>query len=204
MTPETFPEPDDDPAFLNCVDRLIAGLIERHSPDDFYLVRIANWFDHKWLRFSGIGRVPYDRKTSVHTVLDEFSQDQLTFPPFTPSRVITQNYFSRSSEGVFHEQAPQRLVHRTQRGRSSRNLHRRVADFSQTAVFLWFSSNSAANRQGSVMSYASIAGQLNSWYAAFRFDRLWKLGRVHGVSISQAESYLARTPLEQSVPEERT
>ena len=57
---ETLPEPNDDPGFLNCVDRLLAALIERHSPEELYLVRIANWFDHKWLRFSGIGRVRFD------------------------------------------------------------------------------------------------------------------------------------------------
>ena len=32
MTPETLPEPDDDPAFLNCVDRIIAGLMDIIRP----------------------------------------------------------------------------------------------------------------------------------------------------------------------------
>src|SRR5262245_39706139 len=101
MAPETFAEPDDDPAFLACVDRIIAGLIERHRPEEVYLVRISNWFDQKWLRFSGIGRVAHHGGISIHTALDEFSQDQLTFPPFTPNRVVTQHYFCRTTRGEF-------------------------------------------------------------------------------------------------------
>jgi hypothetical protein len=198
MPPETFPEPDDDPAFLNCVDRIIAALIDRHAPEELYLVRIANWFDHKWLRFSGIGRVARNG-SSIHTVLDEFSQEQLTFPPFTPNRVVTQHYFNRDPKGRFFEQPPVRLVHRATRGHSSSNLHCRVADFSQSAVFVWFSSNSAANRQGSVMVYTTYFGNANAWYAAFRFERTWRLGRVKGIGGAEAESYVALTPQEQSV-----
>jgi hypothetical protein len=200
MTPETFPEPDDDPAFLNCVDRVIAALIKRHAPEELYLVRIANWFDYKWLRFSGIGRVPFNG-LSIHTALDEFKQEQLTFPPFTPNRVVTQHYFGRGRGGQFYEQPPIRLVHRTTRGHSARNLHRRVADFSRSAVFVWFSSNSAANRQGSVMAYSAVEANVTAWYAAFLLDRTWRLGRVKGISIAQAEAYLTATPQAQPTTE---
>ena len=78
---------------------------------------ILNW---QWLRFSGIGRVPFDGMLSIHTALDEFRQDQLTFPPFTPNRLVTQHYFNRGPEGQFHEQPPVRLVHRTTRGHTPR------------------------------------------------------------------------------------
>src|SRR3954454_14461105 len=122
MAPETSAEPDDDPAFLACVDRIIAGLVERHGTKEVYLVRIANWFDHKWLRFSGIGRVPF-YGLSIHTALDEFRQEQITFPPFTPNRVVTQHYFCRTTRADFEEQAPAHLVHPVDREHSSKNLH---------------------------------------------------------------------------------
>jgi hypothetical protein len=38
MALETFAEPDDDPAFLACVDRIIVGLVEQHKPEEVYLV----------------------------------------------------------------------------------------------------------------------------------------------------------------------
>ena len=138
MTPETLPEPDDDPAFLNCVDRIIAGLIDRHSPEELYLIRIANWFDHKWLRFSGIGRVAYHGMTSIPTALGEFSQEQLTFPPFTPNRIVTQHYFCRGSGGDFSEQPPAHLVHRTKCAHSTQlaSPRRQVQRFGRVRLVL--------------------------------------------------------------------
>jgi hypothetical protein len=92
-------------------------------------------------------------------------------------------------------------VHRTARGHSARNLHCRVADFSQSAVFVWFSSNSAANRQGSVMVYTAFIGNVTAWYAALRFDRTWRLGQVKGIGTAEAEAYVAGTHQEQSATE---
>ncbi len=204
MTPETFPEPDDDPAFLNCVDRIIAGLIDHQAPEELYLIRIANWFDHKWLRFSGIGRVAYHGMPSIHTALDEFSQGQLTFPPFTPNRIATQHFFSRGPGGDFNEQPPAHLVHRTKCARSARNLHRRVADFSDSAVFIWFSSNSAANQQASVMAYSAYSGQASGWYAGFERDRTWRLGRVKGIGNGEVSAYLSARAQERPMPVQDT
>ncbi len=191
MAPETFAEPDDDPAFLACVDRIIAGLIGRHRPEELYLVRIANWFDHKWLRYSGIGRVAFQGGLLIHTALDEFRQEQITFPPFTPNRVVTQHYFCRTTRGDFEEQAPAQLVHRTERAHSAKNLHRRIADVGRSAVFLWFSSRSAPNGRGSVMAYSIGSPDVDAWYAALRHDTGWRLGQVKGVSRPELEAYLS-------------
>ncbi len=193
MAPETFAEPDDDPAFLACVDRIIAGLVEWKAPEQVYLVRIVNWFDHKWLRFSGIGRVPFDG-LSIHTALDEFSQEQVTFPPFTPNRVVAQHCYRRTARGEFEEDAPACLVHRTSRAHSAENLQRRVADFSRSAVFVWFSSHSVANRHGSVMAYTVRSRHVGAWYAAFSYDAGWRLGRVKGVSRPLIQSFLCTGP----------
>lgn len=188
MAPETFAEPDDDPAFLACVDRMIAGLVERHSPEEIYLVRIVNWFDHKWLRFSGIGRVPLHGRVA-HTALDEFRQEQVTFPPFTPNRVATQHDFCRTTRGDFEEQAPAHLVHRARFGHSSRNLQRRVADFGRSAVFVWFSSHSRSNGQGSVMAYIVGPDGFGAWYAGLQHASGWRLGLVKGASRVEVESF---------------
>lgn len=47
MVVEKFLEPDDDPAFPACVDRLVAGLTGAQTAEEIDLVRITNWFDHK-------------------------------------------------------------------------------------------------------------------------------------------------------------
>ncbi len=191
MAPVTFAKPDDAPAFLADIDQVIAGLVEQHAPEEIYLVRIVNWFDHRWLRFSGIGRVPF-HGVSIHTALDEFHQEQLTFPPFTPNRVATQHYFARTTGGQFEEQAPARLIHARACEHSARNLHRRVADFSRSAVFVWFSSHSAVNGRGSVMVYTVCSRHVEAWYAGFRHDEKWRLEQVKGIRKSEIETFLAR------------
>ena len=82
-------------------------------------------------------------------------------------------------------------MHEASRGRSARNLHRRVADFIPSAAFVWYSSNSVANLQGSVMVYSALHGEATAWYAAFRHDGGWRAGRVKGINAAQVDSYLA-------------
>ena len=194
MALETYAGPDDDPAFLACVDRIIAGVVERQAPEEVYVVRIGNWFDHKWLRFSGIGRVPFCG-VSIDTALDEFSHEQITFPPFTPNRVIAKHYFCRTARGDF-EEASAHVVHHSAREHSPKNLQRRVADFSRSAVFVWFSSHSAVNGRGSVMAYTVCSRHVDAWYAAFSDTASWRLARVKGISRLEIDSFLvsARQP----------
>src|SRR5258708_6745926 len=93
--------------------------------DTLVIVRVRNWFDHKWLRFSGIGRVKFEdvKLSAPGAALEPLSQDKLTFPPFTPRRIVSETHFTRDeageSTGRIH---PRRLQH------SSGNLQRRVAD----------------------------------------------------------------------------
>src|SRR5215217_6957356 len=127
MRPKTELEPSDDPLFLNKVDALVTALIRRCVPDELYLIRVDDWFDHKWLGYSGRGRVRFD-VAPLEVALDELSQDRLTFPPFTPKRIVTEHYFVRTTKGHFQEQASPQRVHRWRLEHSARNLHRRVED----------------------------------------------------------------------------
>jgi hypothetical protein len=47
------PSPDDDHDFIESVSRLIAGSVAVHRPEEVWVHKIDNWFDHKWLGFSG-------------------------------------------------------------------------------------------------------------------------------------------------------
>src|SRR5271167_1999863 len=75
----------DDPGFIALLNSLVQGLISDRAPEELWIIRIDNWFDHKWLGFSGMGLVasdiPIDR---YDTVKAESYQEKLTFPPFTP------------------------------------------------------------------------------------------------------------------------
>lgn len=77
----------DDPEFIELVRRVIAGLLTANPVEEVFVVRIDNWFDDKWLNFSGIGRVRFDDfRIDIDTALDEFRQEKVTFPPFNPNR----------------------------------------------------------------------------------------------------------------------
>jgi hypothetical protein len=92
-------ERDDDRTFLAWVSQLIDAL-DDPEVDDLVVVRIRNWFDHKWLRFSGIGRVEFTHVALNHqgVSLEALSQSKLTFPPFTPSRIVAETHFTKDRE----------------------------------------------------------------------------------------------------------
>jgi hypothetical protein len=193
MLPHTVLEPQDDPAFLVVVDRIVAGLACRDEPDEVYLVHIDNWFDHKWLKYSGYGVVAFPGGYPWFPVAKkEHHQTQLTFPPFTPNRVVAQYLFGRVADRRYEEQAPRRLIHRRERQRSSRNLHRRVVDFCQSGLSVWYSSGSAASRRGSLLVYSVREGAVAAWYASFSERQGWRVDRVKGIAQEAVESVAAQ------------
>jgi hypothetical protein len=185
-------ETSDDPTFLLAVSAITAAVIHDEGSAEVRVIRIANWFDHKWLDFSGKGRVPFDSPFPSHpgVALDAMSQTHTTFPPFTPSRVLDQRRYRRVAPdgGVRDDDA--RPVHPPAKARSARNLNRRVAAEIPDGAFVWFSSNSAANQRGSVMTYVSHGDHVTRWYASFLGRRGWRVGRVKGISREAVESFV--------------
>ena len=49
----------DDPEFVELVKHVIAGCVNDEFPRTIIVIKIDNWFDHKWLGFSGKGRVGF-------------------------------------------------------------------------------------------------------------------------------------------------
>jgi hypothetical protein len=45
----------DDPGFIEMLNSILSGLIGDHAPQQLWVIQIDNWFDHKWLGFSGMG-----------------------------------------------------------------------------------------------------------------------------------------------------
>jgi hypothetical protein len=192
LLPHTQVEPRDDPAFLAVVDSILANLSLRDRPDDVYVVHIDNWFDHKWLKYSGSGVVAFPQGYPYILVAkDPHWQEKMTFPPFTPNRVVAQYLFARLPDGTYEEQAPPRLVHGQARQASAENLHRRVADFSRSGLFVWYSSGSASNRRGSILVYQARDGVVDGWYAGFVERGGWRLDQVKGMERTIVDSLAA-------------
>src|SRR5262249_40323962 len=148
---------------------LLRGLLTAHTPSELWVIQIDNWFDHKWLQFSGVGIVEFQFHGLMNrfdAALDEFYREKLTFPPFTPNRVLGQWSYVRSGAGYTEAPLPN-LPHATEKRRSELNLQRRVQDFSQSACFVWYSSNTRLNGKGSVMVYRTEVQKIENWFAAF-------------------------------------
>src|SRR2546430_17270184 len=102
MTIKLLINSNDDPQFVELVTQIISGLIRDSSPREVFVMKIDNWFDHKWLTFSGIGWVRLDDfRLDLNTALDEFRRGNVTFPPSTPTRVIAVCYFLRGGDGAY-------------------------------------------------------------------------------------------------------
>ncbi|MBZ5668085.1 MAG: hypothetical protein LAO30_26325 [Acidobacteriia bacterium] len=185
----------DDPIFIELLNSVVCGVVLRSSHEELYVVQIDNWFDHKWLRFSGIGVVPFRFPAYMKRddgALDEFYQDKVTFPPFTPNRVVSQHRFERRGER-YTEAALRTPPHGADRQPSELNLHRRVGDAASSACFVWYSSNTLKNDRASIMVYTAMNGEVESWFAAFRRNDGWSLQSTKGISREDVQSLVPKT-----------
>lgn len=181
----------DDPYFIALLDSLVSGLVKRKTPEGLWIIQIDNWFDHKWLRFSGIGTVDFQFPAFMNrydAALDEFYQDKVTFPPFTPNRVLAQWSFARVGDNYVEvlSQGP----HRSEKQASQTNLQRRVEEFSRSASYVWYSAKTVANGRGSIMVYNVAADGVKCWFAAFSRQETWKLHATKGISREEVEDLL--------------
>jgi len=179
----------DDPAFIEALTALIRSYTASHTPEQVWLIQIDNWFDHKWLKFSGYGTegsgVPLDRWDTVKV---EFYRDNLTFPPFNPNRVMSQCSYVRQ-EYDYLEVALRQLPHATLRQRSESNLNRRIQSLTGAGCFVWYGGNTVANGKGSVMLYDVKPSNAECWFAAFTRDECsWRVTATKGADRRYVES----------------
>jgi hypothetical protein len=191
MTIELLTNSNDDPQFVELVTHIISGLICDSSPGEVFVMKIDNWFDHKWLTFSGIGSVRFDDfRLDIDTALDEFRQEKVTFPPFTPNRVIGEYYFLRDGNGDYSPSLSRPYIHERKLAHSSENLHKRVADFADSAIFVWVSSNSKSNRRGSIMVYDVKGSDVQTWYVGLSKEDNWRVLQTKGIAHEQIQSLM--------------
>ena len=181
----------DDPEFIVVIDRIIHGILTRTAPQDLYIIAVDNWFDHKWLGFSGIGVVPFEFPAFMNRedALDEFWQDKLTLPPFSPKRVVCETYF-RKIGPRYVQTDPPKFLHRRQRQRSEANLNRRIVDISGSGCFVWYSSNTTSRTRASMMMYMLNRPDVETWFAGFKNEGSWKLHLTKGINRDYLLSFI--------------
>lgn len=78
----------DDPDFVDAIELLISGFIKSSTLEHFAVVKIDNWFDDKWVNFTGVLR-SYSGYPEFHYAADiprTYTRTK-ALPPFARSRV---------------------------------------------------------------------------------------------------------------------
>ena len=183
------PANDDDPNSLAFVDRLIAGALAVYRPEDVRVFKIDNWFDHKWLMFSGkvIGAVGVWQKDP-------------TLPPFVANRIVHQWHFRRDDDGGYQPLGSGPDIHH--RGWSSENLQHRVRLVVPTSALFWYSGNTLATGRGSLMGYIPVEDDCWTWFLSLIRDGSWKVSRrknIHAYEIRSFEEAAEGAPRGQKI-----
>jgi hypothetical protein len=163
------PLENDDSEFLELVSNIAGQVIQQLHPVDVFLIRTDQWFDTKWLGFSGkmLGALGVTKR-------------RLTLPPFVPNRILSQAAYSLENEMVFYQERQVSPLHLVQPCRN--NLTRFIDRITKSGVFVWFSGDTQKNSSGSLMIY-TVANDLQSgWYASFQKADIWKINKVRGLS----------------------
>ena len=163
------PLENDDSEFLELVSHIAVQVIQRFHPVDVFLIRTDQWFDTKWLGFSG-------------TILGALgvTKRRFTLPPFVPNRILSQAAYSLANETVFYQERQVSPLHLLQPSRN--NLTRFIDRITKSGVFVWFSGDTQQNTKGSLMIYTIANDSQSGWYASFHKANIWKINKVLGLS----------------------
>ena len=180
----------DAEGFKEIIETIVINLIETFDPDEVSIVRIKNWFDHKWLNYSGKQILKYDTKThpAIPFVLEPYWHKEITVPPFNPNRVLSE---SRHRKEGIEDSLFEEALHRFQWSTENRSnlITRRI----NNGLCVWVSSNSETNRQGSLMVYQIKNSEIQSWYASIEEKGEWKVTKTKGIDKNQVQLMLTKS-----------
>ena len=96
-------EEGDAPEFIHMVNTIMETMVFQYSIKEIVFVKIKNWFDHKWLNYSGKTVVPFDFGGLIErdVALENVWRDKISIPPFNPKRVIYNKYFIKEDTWLF-------------------------------------------------------------------------------------------------------
>lgn len=182
--------PDDDVSFVSLVQRIVNGAVLVYTPQEVFALKVDNWFDHKWLRFS---------KESSPILISGKSKTVL--PPFDPHRIRHQHRFILRVKGDGYSLEgsgmPIHLYRKLRRGIKPRQM---IAKF-PSAVIFWYSGNTKQNDRGSLMLYShSIDPEREAarWFASFAKKKDWKFKQGFETNEREIKSFEEQSRLLES------
>lgn len=168
---------NDDPDFiLNC-EKIIQNRIDLWKPTDIFVTRIDNWFDQKWMKFSG-------------TIMHEISvwKEETTIPPFHPNRVESSEFYTRTAKQLVKKEISKTLhIHQE----SKDNLKRNISEFTNNGLFIWYSGNSKLNGVGTLMCYLVKESECQPFFISLTEKKNWNVSQIKGVLRNEIQDIIA-------------
>ncbi len=151
-------EPDDDPAFVAFVEKLIVGALAAGDTEHAAIIKIDNWFDDKWAAFGGQLR-------------DYSGFAQYAFLPQYPVR--------RFSGKALPPFARSRVSYLLTIGQPEKNL---------ASVFYFSGNTNANLRGSFLASEFDDSSCRYDWYVGFTKIEDWQMIRQKNISRSAVEA----------------
>ena len=179
-------ETGDANDFIISLNKIIAGLVDKFQIKEICLIKIKNWFDHKWLNYSGISVVEFPGGAGlIDSALNNEWREKITVPPFNPNRVLSELFYrtEQTKNKMF-----EKTLHTTKD--SNDNIHNRISIYTKNGVFVWYSSNTELNQKGSLMIYRIQNDEVETFYVSFENKKGWKVKQTKNISVSELKDLL--------------
>ena len=164
---------NDNSNFILNLESIILNRINLWKPTDIFVTRIDNWFDEKWLDFSG-------------TIMHEISvwEGETTIPPFHPNRVENSDFYQKGTE-QYVKKENLKTLHIYQE--SKNNLKRKLTEFTNNGLFIWYSGNSKKNNIGTFMCYLVKEQECFSFHLSMNGEKEWNVIKTKGISLKEMQ-----------------
>jgi hypothetical protein len=180
-------EEGDSNEFIEIVNKIVSITILQFRIEEICFVNLKNWFDHKWLNFSGKSVVHFDSSGMLKrdASLQEEWREKITVPPFNLNRVIWEKLIRKQKTG--NKMFEKRLHVKKS---SNDNIHNRIQNYTKNGLFVWLSSNSKMNKRGSLMVYQVQNEEIETWYANFEERDKWKVLQSKGIEMNELKGLI--------------
>ena len=164
---------DDSGEFLDRIRSIVTGSLISSKAQDFFLIKIDNWFGDRWLVFSG-------------KIKHRWAKN-LTIPPFVQDRVLSEKYFTINDDNSEYKLSENKSkIHRY--SHSGNNLSGKIGGLYPNSAFFWYSGNTKSNGRGCLMAYLPAHECHWPWYIGF-ISEPWRINNFAEISEQDLKNF---------------
>ncbi len=177
MIPTISKDRDDQVLFIENLNKIICHSVNSYNTKDIFITKIDNWFDQKWMCFSG---------TLMHEI-SIWAISEIKIPPFHPNRVRDTSFYEKQDD-LYVKSELQSPLHIFQKG--SANLKRKIIDITTDGLLIWYSGNSESNEVGTIMIYIVKEEECQPLFITFKKGKDWNASQTSGILMKEVKEIL--------------